>query len=97
MITLSELQLKEVVIMEDGKRLGFISDLEMDEAKGIITAIVIADRQMKGNIFNKASELIIPWDRIVTIGTDIVLIKSDSIPHAEIKNETKTEANNEES
>ncbi|QKY68963.1 PRC-barrel domain-containing protein [Lentibacillus sp. CBA3610] len=35
MITLSDLQIKEVIMMNDGKRLGHISDLEIDGDNGM--------------------------------------------------------------
>src|SRR5699024_10607963 len=42
MIKLSELQIKEVIIIDDCKRLGHIHDLEIDPDNGMITAIIIA-------------------------------------------------------
>ncbi|MEI3606714.1 YlmC/YmxH family sporulation protein [Pseudogracilibacillus sp. SE30717A] len=77
MVTLSELQEKEVVLMQTGKRLGFIDDLEIDEQNGLITALVIIERQMKGSFFNKPEEKVIAWNQIVTIGTDIILITEE--------------------
>ena len=77
MVTLSELQMKEVIIMQSGKRLGFIDDLEIDDKNGLITSLIIADRQMKGAFFNKPEERMVSWSQIVTIGTDIILITDD--------------------
>lgn len=74
MITLSELQLKEIIVLQTGRRLGFIADFEIDESSGSITAFVVATKQSKGNLFNRMSETIISWDHIVTIGDDIILI-----------------------
>lgn len=74
MITLSELQMKEVIMMKSGKRLGFINDLEIDENNGHITALIIVGRQMKGSFFQKPEEKFIYWDQIVTIGADIILV-----------------------
>ncbi|MBO1005523.1 YlmC/YmxH family sporulation protein [Pseudogracilibacillus auburnensis] len=74
MVTLSELQMKEVIMMHNGKRLGFIDDLEIDEKSGLITAIIIVERQMRGSFFQKPTERSISWDQIVTIGADIILV-----------------------
>ncbi len=49
MITLSELQLKEVITINNGKRLGHLSDLEIDPHYGNILAIIIYLRD--GNAF----------------------------------------------
>jgi len=75
MIKLSELQIKEVIIIDDGKRLGHIHDLEIDPDNGMITAIIIAVRDKKSGLFGKTDELIIHWDQIVTIGSDVILVK----------------------
>lgn len=74
LVTLSELQMKEVIMMHDGKKLGFIDDLEIDEKTGFIKAIIIIERQMKGTLFNKPLEKLIAWEQIVTIGADIILV-----------------------
>lgn len=89
MITLSELQLKEIIVLQTGKRLGFIADFEIDEASGSITAFIVATKQLKGNLFNRMSETIISWDNIVTIGDDIILIDEDQ----RIKKEVQTNEN----
>lgn len=74
LITLSELQTKEVIMM-NGKRLGFIDDLEIDEQNGFITAIILVERHGKGGtFFQKPAERIIHWEQILTIGNDIILV-----------------------
>lgn len=79
MLTLSELQRKEVVMMHTGEKLGYIDDLEIDEQDGVITSIIVLDRHMKGSFFNKIQEIVIDWDQIVTIGADIILINQEEI------------------
>ncbi|SET30605.1 sporulation protein, YlmC/YmxH family [Oceanobacillus limi] len=74
MVTLSELQTKEVIIISDGKRVGHISDLEIDPIRGRITALIVYLREKNG-LFGKADELIIYWDQIVTIGIDVILVR----------------------
>lgn len=78
LITLSELQRKEVVMVHNGKRLGHIVDLDIDEKTGYITAVIIIDRQGKGAIFQKPMEIAIAWQQIVTIGTDIILVQEET-------------------
>ncbi len=77
MVTLSELQTKEVIVMQSGKRLGFIDDLEINEQSGLITGLIILDKQMKGSFFNKPEEKRISWEQIVTIGSDIILVTEE--------------------
>ena len=65
--------MKEVIMM-NGKRLGYIDDLEIDEQSGLVTAIIVIDRQGKGAFFQKHEEKVIQWNQILTIGSDIILV-----------------------
>ncbi|GAB3067895.1 YlmC/YmxH family sporulation protein [Virgibacillus ainsalahensis] len=80
MIKLSELQMKEVIVVDDGRRIGHISDLEIDPDKGRILAIIIIVREKKDGLFGKSDEMIIHWDQIVRIGSDVILVKETQAP-----------------
>lgn len=67
---LSELQLKEVVNIRDGRRIGSIVDIIIDE-KGMIDKLVLEERH--GRKFNR-EEYYVKWSQIVKIGDDIILI-----------------------
>ncbi len=88
MIKLSELQIKEVIVIDNGKRLGHIYDLEIDPDLGKITAIILILRDKKSGLFGKTDELIIYWEQIVTIGADVILVKEIQeqhfLPHSNI-------------
>ncbi|WP_053219744.1 YlmC/YmxH family sporulation protein [Virgibacillus senegalensis] len=75
MITLSELQIKDVIVVEDGKRLGNITDLEIDVDRGKITFLVIGLKGKMMGLFGKEEEVVVPWESIVTIGSDVILVK----------------------
>ncbi|RDW17917.1 YlmC/YmxH family sporulation protein [Oceanobacillus chungangensis] len=75
MVKLSELQLKEVIIVDDGRRLGHISDLEINTNTGKITAIILMSKDKRNSLFGKVDELVIRWDQIIRIGSDVVLVK----------------------
>ena len=74
MIKLSELQLKEIIIIDDGWRFGHITDLEIDVNTGKIIAIVVETKDKKSGMLRKADELLISWDHIVRIGSDVILV-----------------------
>lgn len=97
MITLSELQQKEVVMMESGERLGYITDLEIDETNGMIIAIIISYRQANGSFFQRTQERLIPWQQIAIIGTDIILIKDNPLPQEAKEKSQEIYSMNEES
>ena len=77
MIKLSELQIKEVIVIDNGKRLGHIYDLEIDPDLGKIVAIILILRDKKNGLFGRPDELIIYWEQIVTIGADVILVKEN--------------------
>ncbi|GIP62171.1 hypothetical protein J32TS6_07260 [Virgibacillus pantothenticus] len=80
MVRLSELQVKEVIVMDSGKKLGHIHDLEIDTNLGKIVAIIVIPRDKKNGLFGKAEELVIDWQQIIRIGTDVILIKEAEKP-----------------
>lgn len=75
MIKLSELQMKEIIVVENGTRLGHISDLEIDAINGRILALIIQIKEGKSGMFAKSDEMIIRWHQIATIGADVILVR----------------------
>jgi len=64
---------KEVINIENGKRLGFICDVGFDLEQGQIQTLIVPGLG-KSNLFAKSQDIIIPWDAIKKIGNDIVLV-----------------------
>lgn len=67
---LSELQLKEIVNISNGKRIGIIVDVIVDQ-QGYIKNLVLEEK--KGRKFSR-EEYTISWNQIIKIGDDIILI-----------------------
>jgi YlmC/YmxH family sporulation protein len=80
MVKLSELQVKEIIIIDSGRKLGHIHDLEIDTDRGKIVAIIVIPRDKKTSLFGKAEEIIIHWEQIVRIGSDVILVKDVDRP-----------------
>ncbi len=75
--TVNRLKDKEVINVCDGKRLGYINDVELNLCAGCVTAIVVLfDCRVFG--FGKCEELVIPWDKIGCFGRDAVLVNIDT-------------------
>ncbi|WP_313639302.1 YlmC/YmxH family sporulation protein [Paenibacillus sp. FSL K6-0276] len=87
---ISDFQTKDVINIVDGKRLGQISDLELDLRRGVIDAIVIPGYTRFMGLFGGGTDLIIPWRNIVKIGSDVVLVKIEEsrMPQAQDERET---------
>lgn len=62
----------------DGKKLGHISDLELDLRQGRINSIVVPQFTKFFGVFGGGgTEVVIPWRNIVKIGADVVLVRMD--------------------
>ena len=67
---LSELQLKEIINISNGKRIGVIVDVIVT-TNGNIEKLVLEEK--RGRKFSK-EEYEISWNQIVKVGDDIILI-----------------------
>ena len=67
---------KEVINACDGKRLGFVTDIEFDVCDGRITAIVVPVKS--GFLGLKCEDVVIPWNKICKIGEDVILVDADA-------------------
>ncbi len=69
-----ELQTKDVINIVDGRKLGSIGDLEIDLETGMVHALVIPPEGKFFGLFTKGDEVVVNWEQIVKIGTDVVLV-----------------------
>jgi YlmC/YmxH family sporulation protein len=76
---ISDFQTKDVINIVDGKKLGQVSDLELDLRHGRIEAIIVPNSARFFGLFGGATEVVIPWRNIVKIGMDVVLVKLDDL------------------
>ncbi|WP_264752872.1 YlmC/YmxH family sporulation protein [Bacillus sp. ZJS3] len=79
MIRISELQMKDIINVSDGKRLGNIGDIEIDMDTGKIESIIIAKQTRTLGIFGKDIEIVIHWKEIVKIGEDVILVRVNPV------------------
>lgn len=66
---------KEVININDGKRLGFVQDVTADLESGIITSIIVPGNTKLFNMFSGNNDIIIPWKNIRCIGDDVILVE----------------------
>ena len=76
---ISDFQTKDVINITDGKRLGQISDLELDLKQGRIEAIVVPGYSRFMGLYGGGTDLVIPGRNIVKMGSDVILVKLDEV------------------
>ena len=77
---ISDLRMKDVIDAEDGKRLGYINDIEFEPEAGRIEALIIPCRRRWHWFFNHNDDVILPWQRIVKLGIDVIIVQRESNP-----------------
>ena len=79
MLKTSDLKLKEIINVLDGKRLGTITDIEIDVESGRLTAIVVPGGGRFLGMFGRSEDIVIPWEKINKIGLDVILVEAAGI------------------
>ncbi|MDE3838439.1 YlmC/YmxH family sporulation protein [Bacillus methanolicus] len=75
MVKISEFQVKDVVNISDGKKLGNIGDIEINVTTGKIETVIIGGAGKVLGFFGRDEEIIIPWKNILKIGEDVILVR----------------------
>lgn len=70
---LSELQNKDVVNIIDGKKIGNIIDI-MIEDNGNMKSLIVEKSKFLVSMFTSNGEIEIKWDQIKKIGEDVILV-----------------------
>lgn len=78
--TYSKLKEKDVVNVCSGRRLGNISDLEIDLSTGKISKLIVPGGNRCFNLFGSKNTLRIPWECIEKIGDDTILVRIPELP-----------------
>ena len=80
-MTLSELRTKEVIDVQDGRRLGKVMDLEFSVEDSRVTALVApSETSFLQSLRGEKCGLVIPWEDVRRIGDDVILVTTHSHP-----------------
>lgn len=74
-VTLDELRRKAVVNVTDGTCFGYTDDLVADSDTKTVLALVIKGRPKLFGILGREEDVLIPWEKINTIGSDVILVQ----------------------
>lgn len=72
---LSDLQNKDIVNVNDGKNIGSIIDVTIDEISGNIVSFIIEPNKNFLKLFSRNTDTEINWKNITKIGEDVILVK----------------------
>jgi YlmC/YmxH family sporulation protein len=79
MVKISEFQIKDVVNVADGKKLGNIGDIEINLSTGKIEAVIVTGSGKVLGFFGREEDIVIPWKNIIKIGQDVILVRFKAI------------------
>lgn len=80
---LTDLKNKEVINIHNGKRLGYVCDVELDIKDARLLSIILPGEG--GGIFSKSEPISIPWTCIQHIGEDLIIVNMKGFPVNEEK------------
>ena len=75
MLKTSDLRSRDVINLVDGRRLGWVGDVEIDLQTGRIRAIVVPGPARWLGLFGRDRDYVIPWEQIVKFGQDVILVQ----------------------
>ena len=66
---------KEIINIADGKRLGYVCDVDFDLEQGRVDALIVPCKLGFFGLFKKSGEYVIPWQNIKKFGDDIIIVE----------------------
>ena len=73
---LSELQNKNIVSISDGRNIGSIIDVKINEVTGEILSLIVEANKTFFTFSNKEMDTEIKWENITKIGEDVILVNT---------------------
>ncbi|MDY5213107.1 YlmC/YmxH family sporulation protein [Intestinibacter sp.] len=77
MMRISDIMEKEIINVKNGKKLGFITDIDLDVENGKVSSFSITGST--GNFFSRGAEIdTVFWRDILRIGCDTIIVSIGS-------------------
>jgi YlmC/YmxH family sporulation protein len=74
MVRVSDLRDRDVININDGKRLGIIGDVDLDLENGTIRAVILPGPGGFMGVIGRKNDLFIPWEKVKKVGIDTILV-----------------------
>lgn len=79
-MTLHDLSEKDVIQIKTGENLGRIDDVTFDEGTARLQSVVLRGRSHLFGLMGYDEDLIIPWEALKNIGTDVIMVDAEPLP-----------------
>ena len=77
MLRVSDLRVRDVVNVVDGRRLGLIKDIDLDIHEGKVKALILPGLSRLWGLLGRSEDLVIPWEKVKKLGVDTILVELD--------------------
>jgi YlmC/YmxH family sporulation protein len=78
-LRISDLRMRDIVNISDGRRLGLLKDVDIDLNLGRIKALILPGQNKVWGLFaQRSDDIVIPWEKIKKIGVDVILVDATS-------------------
>lgn len=74
MLRVADLRMREIVNVQDGRRLGFVQDLDLDLVEGQVKGLLVMGSAKFMGLLRKDSDVYINWEQVIRIGEDVILV-----------------------
>lgn len=74
MIKATQLEMKDIINLSDGAKLGPVKDLHIDIETGKVVALVLQAPRRYMGLMRSGRDMVIPWDLVKKFGLDTVLV-----------------------
>ena len=81
-MTLRDLSAKDVIQLKTGENLGRIDDVVFDAHGGQLQSVILRRRAHCIGLLGCEDDLILPWERMRTVGTDVFMVAAGALPGA---------------
>ena len=78
-VLVSELRYKEVIVVADGSRYGYVGDVEIDLESGQVRTLIIPGQPRFFGLFGRREDIAVRWDEVCRFGEDIILVEGTGV------------------
>ena len=70
----SEIQIKDVINLTDGNKIGRVKDIDIDTSNGNIISINVMTNSRFRSFFSGEEIIIIPWQKVMKFGQKVIIV-----------------------